>query len=167
MEDGEDGGDYFVLLNEPRKGFIYYSPCTCRERYYLPPTSSLYLYLKNECLGWEPSSDHYYNLNYLMIVLITNFKAKNLLKEDIDFDTYYVKCDEKLKSLMDMNYLNLFSFRETICEKFLNVQERHQAFLYRDSPLFKCVDHTWMNLVKDVIGSDPLGYYHSKSKHAS
>jgi len=60
---------------------IRYSPCDCKGRYPFQKTSLLLPYLQTS-LGWTSSPDNRYTINYILMVLIADFKEKNLIQFD-------------------------------------------------------------------------------------
>ena len=134
---------------------IYYSPCPCKEKYYLDPANPLTKYLENECKGWVVANDHRYRLNYLLLILIANFKKKQFLKFNDTFDYYYLKGDQKLSSLLGESHTSLLSFRSFVNETFFGGIEKDQLSLF-STPLFLCVDQ---KLVRPFLDQGDLNHY--------
>ena len=134
---------------------IYYSPCPCKEKYYLDPDSPLTKYLKGECRGWVVASDNLYSLNYLLLVLIANFKRKQVLKFNDIFDYYYLEGDQKLSLLLGESYTSLLSFRSFVNETFFGGVEKDQLSFF-STTLFLCVDR---KLIRPFLDQGGLDHY--------
>jgi hypothetical protein len=84
------------------KHYLTYRPCHCKERYFLDPRGTLSRYLNEECKGFVPDGDHRYSLNYIVIVLIANWKVRNLVYREF-YPTLQlrIKNDGFIHHLMD------------------------------------------------------------------
>lgn len=58
-----------------------YFICPHREKYLFKTDSLLLRYLHSECQGWVRDVDDKYTVNYILIVLFANFKAKQLFNK--------------------------------------------------------------------------------------
>ena len=63
-------------FNYPR---MLHHACPCREKYYLKSRSTLSKYLTRHCKGFVVDPERKYTLNYIIVVLLVNWKEKHLL----------------------------------------------------------------------------------------
>jgi len=121
---------------------ITYAPCTCREKYFLYPENLLALYLEEKCKGWVRDPESRYTLNYLVLVLIANFKDKGLLQYDTEYDFYFVITDKRLKSVFEYGYFKLKDLRAMIATGYLNIDEKKSIIKNAMPPILYCLGET-------------------------
>lgn len=72
---------------------IHYKACPHQDKYTFIPHSPLKDYLENHCEGFVRDPDSKYTINYIVIVLLANWKARRLFskKQDSVLATSYIK----------------------------------------------------------------------------
>lgn len=151
--------NYYALRINEREVYekqanpVLYAPCTCREKYFLYPGSLLALYLEEECQGWVRDPESRYTLNYLVLVLIANFKSKNILRYDMEENYYYIATDKKLAFIFRQSYLELHDIRDIIALRYLNLDEKKSIISNTLPPILYCLGET-RKLAKALLDED-------------
>jgi len=72
---------------------IYYEACPHQDKYPFIPNSPLQNYLENHCEGFVKDDQDKYTINYLVFVLLANWKTRKLFskKQDSVLATSYIK----------------------------------------------------------------------------
>ena len=69
---------YFIRkLEEPNQAPLYVAACICNEKFRFHPKSEIKNYLQN-CKGFVLDADDKYSVNYILLVLLSHWKAKGL-----------------------------------------------------------------------------------------
>ena len=113
--------------------YLKYQACPCKEKYYLKPSSRLSKYLY-KCKGWVPDETNTYSLNFILIVLLANWRSCTLLYRcsSTYYSYLYVNhSDEELCKIFGKPYYNdgiiykhsVSDIRKTIAKKYFKIRE--------------------------------------------
>jgi len=130
---------------------LTYQPCFCRQKYSLKPENKLLEYLLQECKGFEQDPGGQYTLNFILLILITNWSQSDL----IWFGRYLKRRPEEIQIIDYDNkwfpdrqdpYFDLRSLRPYIAEKYFLVPPGVETKRF----LFYCLDRP-MNFITEKL----------------
>ena len=102
--------------------------CPCKEKWSFVKNSNLETYLKTHCLGWSPDPQNKYTANFIVAVLLANFKNKGLLKRR-GGRFLEISTDRFLRKVQGFNkkYIDVGCIRRIIVTRHFEVNE---GFIY-------------------------------------
>jgi len=88
---------------------LSYPTCFCKRKFELGNHNALIHYLKTQCKGWTSDPQNKYTVNYIVYILLANFKSKRLFKQGSR-----VVCDGPLRSVFGLSSFRINTLRSLV-----------------------------------------------------
>ena len=144
----------FDLGRGDRESHLPYYTCPCRDKHFLPPDSRLLQYLKFECQGFTEDPKGEFSLNYILIVLVTNWSQKGLFKKR----NYLTTKNRTIKALLGYPCwgrpisIKISNLRYSICSRYFRTTE----VIETSYAVFFCVKDQGLNIYHSLNNSSEL-----------